>query len=110
MKKVLIVDDDMFFIENIVSSCCENMSVSIAKSISQASTLLSNDFYDFILANSKVPGGSSLSLKDKLSEHSKILFMSSFDNDCDIFKKNGDDFCPKYDINKTFRSFVNNNV
>lgn len=110
-KKILIVDDDMSFVNKILDSCPNSKhTYAIADSIKRARYLLSNDSFDIILANVKVPGGNSIELKSNGSELKKtsFLFMSNLDSDYDYVNNIGEKCYYKYDFDKSLKVYLEN--
>jgi DNA-binding NtrC family response regulator len=111
-KKILIVDDDMSFVNKILDSCpsCKH-TYAIADSIKRAKYLLSNDSFDIILANVKVPGGNSMELKSDSSNELKntsFLFMSNLDSDYENVNNSGEKCYYKYDFDKSLKVYLEN--
>ena len=101
-KKILIVDDDLNFINRIINSCLEyNCSIAIASSISQAKNIIEKDEFDIIFANTKVPGGNSIVLKSNIKNKTKLLFMSSLN---DSLKE--EPYIFKYDFINNFKGYL----
>lgn len=111
-KRILIVDDDISFVNKILDSCpkCRHI-YSIADSINRAKYLLANGNFDIILANVKVPGGNSIELKSNvnLSEiKTSFLFMSNLDSDYDYVNNIGEKCYYKYDFDKSLKVYLEN--
>jgi two-component system response regulator HydG len=108
--KVLIVDDDSGFVVNLMNTAINNkISISTADSLTRAKTLLKKDKYDLVLANVKIPGGCSLSLKDEIKDNTPktdFLFMSNLDADYDYINSMGEKCCHKYEINKNLGNIL----
>jgi len=108
LKKILFVDDDLEFVQDIMDSCLmEGSSYSYADSIKRAGDLLLIDKFDLIIANSKVPGGSSLGLKDKITSDTEIVFMSSMENDYNDLKTGGENCYRKYELKNSIEAIFN---
>jgi len=108
-RKVLIVDDDYSFICNLVNSQPDcGMSFSIADSLNRANDMLNRDNFDLIIANSKIPGGSSLSLKNKIPSDTEILFLSSLDSEYNKIKDSGEKCYHKYNLGNRFEVLFSN--
>jgi DNA-binding response OmpR family regulator len=105
-KKILIVDDDCNFIQKIMNSGNKNNVFSIADSIKRADEILKIDRFDLIIANSKVPGGSSLLLKDKITSDTRILFISSIDSEYNKFKEKGELCYKKYELKDQYEALL----
>jgi DNA-binding NtrC family response regulator len=98
-KKVLIVDDDASFAFSLMNKAVDyDCGISLAESIGRAKVMLKNNHYDVILANSRVPGGFSYTLKNEIDSDTQILFMSSMKSDCDELNKMGVDCIRKNEI------------
>ncbi|HBD94181.1 MAG: hypothetical protein A2015_14085 [Spirochaetes bacterium GWF1_31_7] len=101
-RKVLILDDDYSFACNVINNnATGNMSFSVADSLNRARMMMKNESYDLILANTKVPGGSSYSLKDELSSHSpatRMIFMSALDKEFEAISSLGERCIRKNEI------------
>jgi DNA-binding response OmpR family regulator len=107
-KKILIVDDDCNFVQKLMNSGNFNFVFSVADSIKRANDLLLIDKFDLIIANSKVPGGSSLILKNNLSSDTRILFVSGMDSEYNRIKECGEVCYKKYDLNSKFEAIFSN--
>ena len=105
-KKILIVDDDCNFVQRIMNSGTKNNIFSVADSIHRADEILKMDRFDLIIANSKVPGGSSLALKDKVNPDTRILFMSSLDSEYNKFRERGELCCKKYELHDQYEALL----
>jgi DNA-binding response OmpR family regulator len=103
-KKVLIVDDDCNFVQKLMNSGNNNAVFSIADSIKRANDLLLIDKFDLIIANSKVPGGSSLILKENITKETQILFVSGIDSEYNRIKESGEVCYKKYEMNNKFEA------
>ena len=98
-KKVLIVDDDASFAFSLMNKAVDyDCGISLAESIGRAKVMLKNNHYDVILANSRVPGGFSYTLKNEIDSDTQILFMSSMKSDCDELNRMGVDCIRKNEI------------
>lgn len=98
-KKILIVDDDSGFVANMLNIIIDkNYSISVADSLNRAIEMIQFNVYDYIIANVKIPGGSSIALKDRIKGNTKLLFMSNLESDSEFIKKSGDKFYYKLDI------------
>ncbi len=84
-KKMLIIDDDDSFVFNCVKTLGSNhISLSTADSPDNARMMLSFNHFDYILLNTRIPGGKTHTLKRELmqiSPQSKFLFMTNIDSD-----------------------------
>lgn len=104
-KRILILDDDFNFICRMMNnSIIKDFSFSVADSITRALELLAIESFDFILANVKVPGGSSLDIKEKLKELSPethMVFMSGIESDYNFVTASGEVCYKKQDLNNT---------
>ena len=100
-KKILIVDDDLNFVNKIIDNCLEyDCSIAIASSISQAKDILKNDQFDIIFANTKVPGGNSIVLKSNIEDNTRLLFMSSLKD-----RVEDEPYIFKYDFISNFKGY-----
>jgi len=111
-KKILIVDDDKSFVNKILDSCPECRHIfSIADSLNRAKYLLSNDSFDIILANVKIPGGSSIELKSQIDlsvSKTNFLFMSNLEEDHDLISNYGEKCYYKYDFDSSLKVYLEN--
>jgi len=111
-KRILIVDDDINFVNRILNICGnKKYSFSIADSIKRAMMYISGDKFDLILANVKVPGGSSVELKNSKNYNlssTSFLFMSDLDSDYSYVNKIGEKCCHKYDIQESLKVYLEN--
>jgi DNA-binding response OmpR family regulator len=104
-KKILIVDDDSNFVRGLMDNYSkDDTSFSCADSLKRAGDLLLIDNFDLVIANSKVPGGSSLSLKNKISSSTEIFFISSMESDYDSLTASGERCFRKYDLKNSLES------
>ncbi len=100
-KKILIVDDDLTFVNRLINNFLGyDFSISIASSISQAKSVLEREEFDIILANRKVPGGEAILLKEDIKNRAKLLLMSSLN---DTTKNNRYIF--KHDFINNFKGY-----
>jgi DNA-binding NtrC family response regulator len=111
-KKMLIVDDDLNFINKVMGSGFRKYySFSIADSLTRARMMMSFDIYDIVLANVKIPGGSSIELKAGFSKESgktRFIFMSNLDSDCAYVDNLGERCCRKYDFDNSIKVYLAN--
>jgi DNA-binding response OmpR family regulator len=105
-KKILIVDDDCNFVQKIMNSDNKNNIFSTADSLKRADEILQIDRFDLIIANSRIPGGSSLLLKDKITPDTRILFISSLDSEYDKIKKKGELCYKKYELKDQYEALL----
>ena len=106
-KKILIVDDDLNFVNRIIDNCFEyDCSIAIASSISQAKSILEEDQFDIIVANTKVPGGNSAILKSKIKNETKLLFMSSLNDSLFNDSLKNEPYIFKYDFINNFKGYL----
>ena len=108
-KKILIVDDDNGFVYEIINNMInKDYSVSVAYSLSRAENILKDCNFDIILANYKIPGGNSMTLKNLTPSDTKFYFMSNIDSDSEYIKKCGELFFYKQDISYNLdKVFIN---
>lgn len=98
-KKILIVDDDSGFVADMLNIIVDkDYSISVADSLKRAIEMMRFNVYDYIIANVKIPGGTSFTLKEKLKGNTKLLFMSNLESDSEFIKKSGEKFYYKLDI------------
>ncbi len=112
--KVLIVDDDSGFVVNLMNTdMIKKVSFATADSLSRAKTLLKRDDYDLVLANVKIPGGCSLSLKDEIRDKNpgtNFFFMSNLDSDFNYINNIGEKCFHKYELNTELGVLLKNEV
>ncbi|MBN2546468.1 MAG: response regulator [Spirochaetes bacterium] len=108
MKNMLIVDDDRNFVLRIMNRIKgKNIGVSFADTLKQAVYLVSNNKYDLVLANVKIPGGNSLILKNNNHiNDTKFYFMSSIDSDYNYASQCGEKCIYKYNIENTIEALI----
>lgn len=100
-KKLLIVDDDSAFVYQLMNNFMKmDLSISLAESLSTAKNMINNICYDIILANTRVPGGNSFTLKTETDNKTKMLFMSELKIEIDKFRSIGEKCLVKSNINK----------
>ena len=98
-KKVLIVDDDANFAFSLMNKVVNyDCGISLAESIGRAKTMLKNNHYDIVVANFRVPGSFSYTLKEEISSDTRILFMSSMTGDYEKLNKMGENCIKKNEI------------
>lgn len=98
-KRFLIVDDDASFAFSLMNKVVDyDCGISLAESIGRAKTMLKNNHYDVVVANSRVPGGFSYTLKDEIDSNTQILFMSSMKSDYEELNKMGENCIKKNEI------------
>jgi DNA-binding response OmpR family regulator len=101
-KKILFVDDDCNFVSGIMNSHLKDGdSFSYADSIDRAEDLLLIDNFDLIIANSRVPGGSSLLLKNKINSSTEICFISALESDYNSLNHSGEKCYRKYELSSS---------
>lgn len=98
-KRVLIVDDDASFAFLLMNKAANHdCGISLAESIGRAKVMLKNNHYDVIVANSRVPGGFSYTLKDDIGSDTQILFMSSMKSDYEKLHELGESCIKKNEM------------
>jgi DNA-binding response OmpR family regulator len=108
-KKILIVDDDCNFVQKIMNLNGITGSVfSVADSLKRANDLLLIDHFDLVIANTKVPGGNSLSLKNFISSDTRICFISGLGSEYNKIKECGELCYHKYELNNQFEVLFSN--
>ena len=111
-KRILIVDDDINFVNKILNICNnKKYSFSIADSIKRALMYITDDKFDLILANVKVPGGSCVELKKSSKINltdTSFLFMSDLDSDYSYVNKIGEKCCHKYELESSLKNYFEN--
>lgn len=107
--KVLIIDDDSGFVFSLMNRFVEqDYAFSLAESIGRAKVMLENNKFDVVLANSRVPGGYSYSLKDEIKSFypdTRMIFMSSIDSDYEKLKKLGEECVRKNELYGRIEAF-----
>jgi DNA-binding response OmpR family regulator len=98
-KRILIVDDDINFIKRVFNRS-SHLMISVADSLSRAEDLLNYEKYDLVVANSRIPGGSGLSVKSMLDLNTRICFVSGIKSDVEQIKESGDVCFHKYDLDQ----------
>lgn len=111
-KKILIVDDDTGFVSRMLDLVGNTKhSFSVADSLNRAKYLLQKNQFDLILANVKVPGGSSLDLKNNFNKalyNPDFWFMSSLDSDYNYVVDKGEKCYHKYDYENSLKVSLEN--
>lgn len=101
-KKILILDDDYSFACDLINNNSKaDVSFAVADSLNRARMMVKSDSYDVILANTKVPGGNSYTLKDEIhsiSPQTGMIFMSAMDDEFDKIKSLGERCVKKNDL------------
>lgn len=98
-KKVLIVDDDASFAFLLMNKAVNyDCGISLAESIGRARVMLKNNHYDIVVANSRVPGGFSYTLKEDIDSDTQILFMSSMKSDYEKLHEMGENCIKKNEM------------
>lgn len=113
MKNLLIIDDDRGFVLKLMEKVAgKGVTVSFADDIKRASYMIDNNFYDYIIANAKIPGGSTLSLidffsKEKEKDKSIVYFMSNIDAINKSINETGKRCLYKYEIENRLDTLLN---
>ena len=106
-KKLLIVDDDSYFVNNLIRLFSENdYSISLADSLERAKNMLSIDNFDLVLANYCIPGGCTKDLKSFINKTTNLFFMSSVDSHYEKALNTGDNCFHKYNLTNEIKSVI----
>ena len=111
-KKLLIIDDDSNFVCRVMRTHPgHDISISTADSLKRAKAMINLDNFDMILANVKIPGGSSYSLKEEISKKNpgtKIIFMSGIEADYRSMKNYGEQCYKKNELDHIYEGIFAN--
>ena len=103
-RKILIIDDDSLYTRALIRKTYRHdFQFFTADSIKRAKAMIKLNQFDLVLANVKVPGGRSLSIKKLLQETSPgtaIIFMSGIKNDFQYMQSHGEPCCEKQNIDQ----------
>lgn len=101
--KVLVVDDDILYLESISALLEHQFEVEVAESVDQAFDLFTHQKIDLVISDYSMPGDNGIELCRKVKGHMGhryvpfVLMTGSSDPDCEMeaFQAGADDFLQK---------------